>query len=175
MWIYEQPWSSIIKIVVVLIITYVLIKIFSKIFNKSMQRHIKRGNARISTLMALLRSAVVYIIAFIGGMVILQTVGVSVAPILASAGIVSIAVGFGAQSLIKDIISGFFILFENCYAVGDYIQVGSISGFCEELGLRTTKLRDWGGELHVIPNGQVAQLTNFSRGNLNTNVDIPVP
>ncbi|MCL2816955.1 MAG: mechanosensitive ion channel family protein [Clostridiales bacterium] len=175
MWFEQQPWSTIIKISVIIVISLFLIMLFRKIFDRSVARHIERGNSRLCTLAALLRSTVGYVIGFIAIMMVLQAAGVNVAPILASAGIIGLAVGFGAQSLIKDIISGFFILFENVYSVGDYIQVGSLSGFCEELGLRTTRLRDWGGELHVIPNGQIAQLTNLSRGNLNTYIEIPVP
>ena len=83
--------------------------------------------------------------------------------------------GFGAQSLIKDVISGFFTIFENSYCVGDYIQASGVSGFCEEVGLRITKLRDWDGELHVIPNGQITTITNYSRGDVAAYVEIPVP
>lgn len=85
-----------------------------------------------------------------------------------------LAVGFGAQSLVKDILTGFFILFEDQFSVGDYIQTAGVSGVVEEVGLRVTKLRDFSGELHIIPNGTVDKVTNHNRGNMRAMVDISV-
>ncbi|HWJ02564.1 MAG TPA: mechanosensitive ion channel family protein, partial [Verrucomicrobiae bacterium] len=106
---------------------------------------------------------------------ILSLIGISTTTILASASILGLAVGFGAQSLVKDIISGFFIIFEDQFAVGEFVRTDKYEGIVEEIGLRATKLRDWGGELHIIPNGTIASVTNFNRGKMRSMVDINVP
>ena len=84
---------------------------------------------------------------------------------LASAGVLGFAVGFGAQSLVKDIISGFFIIFEDQFSVGDYVQIGTTMGTVEEIGLRTTKLSAYGGEIYIIPNGNITEVINYSINN----------
>jgi small conductance mechanosensitive channel len=85
-----------------------------------------------------------------------------------------LAVGFGAQSLVKDVITGFFIIFEDQFAVGDIVQVGSFKGTVEEIGLRVTKIRSWTGEVHIIPNGSITQVTNFSIHNSLAVVDVSI-
>jgi small conductance mechanosensitive channel len=80
----------------------------------------------------------------------------------------------GAQNFIKDIISGFFIIVEDQYMVGDYIQVGELQGFVNEIGLRMTRLTDWGGEVHLIPNGQIERVTNHSRANRQASIDVRI-
>ena len=105
---------------------------------------------------------------------ILEELGVKTASLLAGAGIVGLAIGFGAQNLVRDIISGFFIIFEHQFSVGDYINAAGLSGRVEEVGLRMTKLRDWGGELHIIPNGEITQVTNYARGSMRAMVDVRV-
>jgi small conductance mechanosensitive channel len=87
---------------------------------------------------------------------------------------VGVAVGFGAQTLVKDIIAGFFILVENQYAVGDYVHLGSAEGNVEALELRTTRIRNINGELHIIPNGTISTVTNFYRGFLKAVVEVGV-
>lgn len=99
---------------------------------------------------------------------------VAIGPLLAGAGILGLAVGFGAQSLVRDVISGFFILLEDQFSVGDYITVGEFSGTVEELGLRITKIRDFGGERHILPNGQIQAVTNRTRGSMRALVDVRV-
>ena len=105
---------------------------------------------------------------------ILSTLTINVSAVLAGAGIVGLAVGFGAQSLVKDIITGFFIIFEDQFSVGDYIRVGQFEGTVEEIGLRTTKIKSWTGELHIIPNGNILEVTNFSLNNSVAVIDISV-
>lgn len=114
---------------------------------------------RARTLGPLLSSVARYVVAFIVGMVVLQELGIDVRAIIVSAGVVGLAVGLGAQSLIKDVITGFFILFENLVSVGDVIEVGSHVGVVEAVGLRVTKIRKFSGELRIVPNGE---LTAFS-------------
>jgi small conductance mechanosensitive channel len=119
---------------------------------------------RAQTLEVLLRSVLTYVVFFVTGMMILQIFNVNTSAILASAGILGLAVGFGAQNLVKDVISGFFILFEDQFSVGDFVETAGVVGTVEEVGLRTCKIRQWTGQLHVIPNGEVTRVTNYNRG-----------
>ena len=84
------------------------------------------------------------------------------------------AIGIGAQSLVKDIINGFFILFEDQYGIGDHVTIGKFQGIVESIGIRTTNLRDFTGDLHLIPNGSVLEVTNHSRGNIRFIVDVEI-
>lgn len=133
---------------------------------------------RVLTIRTLAKSIIRYVIYFIVGFTILgqlaELANTDLKGFLAGAGILGVALGFGAQSLVKDVITGFFILLENQYAVGEYITTGVFSGFVEEVGLRVTKLRDWGGEYHIIPNGQITAVTNFSRGSMRAMVEIGI-
>lgn len=121
-----------------------------------------------------LKSFLRYLVIFIAIMMILRELKVDLTPILAGAGIAGLAIGFGAQSLVKDIITGFFIIIEDHYSVGDYVTVESLSGIVEQVGLRTTRIRDFGGQLHIIPNSRIEVVTNFSRGPQRSMVDISV-
>ena len=94
---------------------------------------------------------------------ILNELGISIAPVLAAAGIVGVAIGFGAQSLVKDYFTGFVLLLENQVRQGDVVEVGSKSGFAEEVTLRYIKMRDYGGNVHYVPNGTITTETNMSR------------
>lgn len=98
-----------------------------------------------------------------------------VGALLAGAGVAGLAIGFGAQSLVKDVISGFFIIFEDQFSVGDYVVVSKAEGTVEEIGLRTTKIKSWTGERHVIPNGNITEVINYSVHNGLAVVDINIP
>ena len=102
-------------------------------------------------------------ILFVGMTMILSEGGVDLKPLLAAAGLVGLAIGFGAQSLVKDLISGFFILWENSIQVGDVVEVAGVSGLVEEVELRTIKLRDLSGNLHVVPNGVIDKVKNLTK------------
>lgn len=129
---------------------------------------------RSHTLVAVLRGSGRFVIVVWALFTILPEAGVNVTPILASVGIAGIALGFGAQSLVKDVISGLFILVENQYSKGDVVTVAGISGLVEEVGLRRTVLRDLDGIVHHVPNGEIAVASNFtqewSRVNMNVSV-----
>jgi small conductance mechanosensitive channel len=96
-------------------------------------------------------------------------------PILAGAGVLGLAVGLGAQSLVTDVVSGFFILFETQFLVGDYVQIGDAAGVVEEVSMRVTKIRDGKGKLHIIPNGQIKGVVSYSKGYVNAVVEVKVP
>ena len=121
------------------------------------------GSSRLATLLPLLRNVLVITISLIIGMVVLSGMGVNVAPIFAGAGIVGLAVGFGAQSLIRDIFSGAFFLADDAFRRGEYIDVGGVTGSVERISLRSFQLRHHNGPLHTIPFGEIKRLTNFSR------------
>jgi moderate conductance mechanosensitive channel len=118
---------------------------------------------RSRTLASVLRGTIIVVIWTVAAISVLDQGGVQVAPILAAAGIAGIALGFGAQSLVRDILAGFFILLENQYDVGDVIRVAGVVGSVEAVNLRTTVLRDEDGSRHVVPNGEIAVSTNLTK------------
>ena len=129
---------------------------------------------RARTLGPLMKSVTRYALAFMTLMVTLREVGVDIRAVLVSAGVLGLAVGLGAQSLIKDVITGFFILFEGLIAVGDVIEVGSHVGTVESIGLRVTKLRMLNGAQRVIPNGELTQFANYNKGWARAVLDVTV-
>src|SRR5699024_6993326 len=129
---------------------------------------------KINTLSTVLKNIIKYIFYFIGLVMVLDMFNISTSSILATAGIGGLAIGFGAQSLVKDIITGFFILFEDQFSVGDYVKIGEYEGIVEELGVRVTKIRDFSGELHIIPNSNIGAVTNRTRGAMRALVKVSV-
>jgi small conductance mechanosensitive channel len=118
---------------------------------------------RAHTLGNILRHAFLIIITFIAVLMILGELGIQLGPLLATAGIGALAIGFGAQGLVKDVIGGFFIILENQYRIGDVIEVAGVSGLVESVSLRKTVLRDLQGKVHTIPNGEIKVVSNFSK------------
>lgn len=136
--------------------------------------------SRRLTLIPLFRSLLQYFIYFSVAVSILYILDINPTPILAGAGIVGIAVGLGAQTLINDIVCGFFILFENYYLVGDYIEAGkaeekAVEGTVEAIELRTTRIRHPNGQLHIIRNGDIGSITNYSKQYIFAVVEVNVP
>ena len=129
---------------------------------------------RARTLGAVLKMVLRYTMYFISIVMILQEFRIDTTSILAGAGIIGLAVGVGAQSLVKDIITGFFVLLEDQYSVGDYIVSGDMAGTVEEVGFRITKLRAANGVLHIIPNGSISRISNYTRGYMQAVINIPV-
>lgn len=157
--------------------------VITKLIEKQ-KRFLSPGDGkRLDTLTTILNSVLRYGVYFIAAVAILgygfgmfQVKDVlNVKTVLAAAGIGGIALGFGAQSLVKDVISGFFILVENQFAVGDVVTIGILAGTVEEMELRVTKIRNYNGELYTIPNGEIKTVTNHTKGNRTAIVDIKVP
>ena len=123
----------------------------------------QEAKKRAHTLGNILRHAFLIIISFVAVLMILGELGIHLGPLLATAGIGALAIGFGAQSLVKDVVSGFFILLENQYRIGDVIEVAGVSGLVESLSLRRTVLRDLEGRVHTIPNGEIKVVSNLSK------------
>jgi small conductance mechanosensitive channel len=129
---------------------------------------------RAETLGRVLRYLVSVVITLIAGVLVLTELGVSVAPILGAAGVVGLAIGFGAQSLVKDYFTGFFLLLENQLTNGDVVEVGGKSGLVEDVTLRYVRLRDYGGNVHYVPNNLITTVTNMSRGYAQAVIDVGI-
>lgn len=167
------------KLLIILII-FISIKLISSLINRIIDRTLKLdlntniNNNRATTIVSTLKKVIKYILVFIGLIMTLELLGINTASILATAGIGGLAIGFGAQSLVKDVITGFFILIEDQYSVGDYVQIRDMYGIVEELGLRVTKIRAFSGDLYIIPNGSIDLVTNSSRGNMRALVVVSI-
>ncbi|WP_437680235.1 mechanosensitive ion channel family protein [Sorangium sp. So ce131] len=127
------------------------------------------------TLVPVAMGLVRYGIYFSALLMVLRAADIDTTPLLAGAGVLGVAVGLGAQAFVGDIVAGFFILFENLLLVGDLVEVSSVRGVVEEIGVRITKIRDDAGVLHAIPNGEVRKVANHSKGYVNAVVDVYVP
>jgi small conductance mechanosensitive channel len=173
-------WGSMmIRILIVIVGANVVLRFsayfIEKIFLPATNSHrIKIEEKKAKTLSALVKSVIRYAVFFIISLIILDIIGIQTAPILASAGILGLAIGFGAQNLVKDVITGFFLILEDQFAVGDYIEAAGVDGTVEEIGFRTTKIRDFGGQLHIIPNGLIERVTNYVTGNMRVLVEVQV-
>jgi len=130
---------------------------------------------RLRTLAGLVNSILRYAVYFLVAVTILSLLGVDTRSLLVGAGLLGLAVGFGAQGLVRDFLGGFLILLEDQFAVGDLVRTAGLEGVVEEMGLRTTRLRALGGELHVIPNGRIQEVTNLSRGDMHVSFTVSVP
>ncbi|MHB1002284.1 MAG: mechanosensitive ion channel family protein, partial [Thermoleophilia bacterium] len=134
--------------------------------------------ARVKTLAGVIRGIMLAVIVIVTLLMVLNELDYNVGPLLAGAGIVGVALGFGAQTLIKDLIGGYFILMEGQFNLGDWVQVEgnnrSVGGTVEEIRMRTTLLRDFEGTLHIVPNGEVGIASNFTRGWARAVVDIDI-
>jgi small-conductance mechanosensitive channel len=150
--------------------------------NASMERRITAlsargdygGSARLRTLLPLIRSALLVCIAVVVGFTALSQLGVNIAPLLAGAGIIGVALGFGSQKLVQDVITGVFLLLENAMQVGDWVTVSGLSGTVENLSIRTIRLRAGDGSVHIIPFSSVTTVTNTNRGIGNAAVSVTV-
>ena len=122
-----------------------------------------RRRQRLRTLLPVLRNLLLVVVVTVAALMALSAIGVDVGPLVAGAGIVGIAIGFGAQTLVKDIISGMLFLFDDAFRVGEYIESGPIKGTVEAFSLRSIKLRHQRGALHTVPFGALSTITNQSR------------
>ena len=164
---------------IIIILSLIVIKFGSlaikKFFNKQKEFKYHLEEKRTDTLSTLCTSVFKYIIYFVSIITILQSVlEIPATTIIAAAGIGGLAIGFGAQGLVKDVITGFFILLEDQFSVGDMISIDDMMGTVEELELRITKIRHFAGDLYIIPNGEIKKVTNHTRGNKGANVEVSI-
>jgi small conductance mechanosensitive channel len=178
-----EPWLIVgygaLRIFLILLLAVIIVKIVNRVVNR-LFRNKQKGPIRISerrenTLKKLIKNTVSYVVYFMAGVMILGVFNIDIGPLLAGAGVVGLAIGFGAQNLVRDIISGFFIIFEDQFSVGDYVNVSGVEGTVEEIGLRTTKILSWTGEMNILPNGNITQVINYSMNNGLAVVDINIP
>ncbi|MGG3888565.1 mechanosensitive ion channel family protein [Metabacillus fastidiosus] len=148
-------------------------KVMDQTFKKMMGRK-EISEGRALTLHKLAENIFSYALIFILIATLFNIFGLSVASLIAGAGIVGLAIGFGAQGLVSDVVTGFFLLLEKQIDVGDYITVGSFDGIVESVGLRTTQIRSFNGTLNYIPNREIKSVSNHSRGNMRALVDIEI-
>lgn len=178
----EDTWLNIgeglLKIIVIMAIANLLIRVgklaIHNIFKIRNLSPLNTSERREATLSKLLDNMLTYVVYFIALMMVLSVLGIDVKALIAGAGVVGLAVGFGAQSLVKDVISGFFIIFEDQFSVGDHVRIGVFEGNVQAIGLRTTKLKSWTGEVHILPNGGIAEVTNFSLNNSLAIIDVGI-
>lgn len=167
------------RIVGIVVIAWVVTRLLQRAIRTLRQRLASRMDdpeavRRAETLGRVFRYIVAVVVSLIAGMLVLGEVGISVAPILGAAGVVGVAVGFGAQSLVKDFFTGFFLLLENQIRQGDVVQLGEHAGLVEEVTLRYVQLRDYDGNVHFVPNGTISTVVNMSRGFAQAVVDVGV-
>lgn len=122
----------------------------------------REDSQRVRTLSRVIRYTLTVVVSLVTGMLVLGEIGISVAPILGAAGVVGLAIGFGAQSLVKDYFTGLFLLLENQIRLGDVVEAGGKAGVVEEMTLRYLRLRDYSGTVHFIPNGEITRVSNMS-------------
>lgn len=164
--------------VIGILIAFAIVKaIGKKLIHRAFDRLTKKGdvtNGRALTLRALSENVFSYALIFILVATLFNIFGLSVASLIAGAGIVGLAIGFGAQGLVSDVVTGFFLLLEKQIDVNDYVTVGAIDGVVESVGLRTTQIRSFDGTLNYIPNRDITTVSNHSRGTMQALVDIGV-
>lgn len=174
-----------VQIMLIMLIVAILRKLALKVIDTVMRNRLTMGIAasdkisaveekRLITLTKLFKSIVSYVLYFIGIITCLDMLGIKITAILAGAGVLSLAVAFGAKSMVEDLMSGLFILLENQYAVGEYVKVNGVIGRVEEIGMKTTKIVTYSGETMVISNGKIEGLINYSRHAQRGNVDVGI-
>ncbi|WP_138754013.1 mechanosensitive ion channel family protein [Paenibacillus sinopodophylli] len=182
-WLTDNSWweafgSSALRVIMFLVIGRLVVWAIHKTIDRViLERESKRAAShtrRMTTVGKLMKNVASYVVYFITIMLVLSEFGINLGPLLAGAGVLGLAIGFGAQSLVKDIITGFFIVLEDQFAVGDVIQTGQFKGTVEVIGLRTTRIQSWTGEVHIVPNGMINEVTNFSINNSIAVIDISI-
>src|SRR5437870_5880286 len=179
---YSPVLIPAIRIAWILIIAYVILKLIDSALRRlrllipsSDVLGVARVEQRTETLRLVIRSVSKAVVILLVVLTISAELGFNIGPVLASAGIVGLAVGFGAQSLVKDVISGFFILFEDQFGIGDVVKIGDFTGVVERMTLRATVLRNLEGQVYVVPNGNIQNVIVMTKGWSRAVLDVTVP
>lgn len=177
-------WGIVVVKLIVLIIIYLIVKsIGQRAIHKVFERKHNQENSvkddtislgRKKTLQSIASNIFSYFLLFVFLGIVFELFGLDIKALLAGAGIIGLAIGFGAQGLVSDVVTGFFILLEKQIDVDDYVTLAGYDGVVEEIGLRTTKLRGFDGTLYYIPNREIGSVSNHSRGNMQALVDIAI-
>ncbi|MGN7409629.1 mechanosensitive ion channel family protein [Sporosarcina sp. SAFN-010] len=174
---FDKLIKIVIKLVVIIAAFSIAVPLGKKMISATIQKMSltrKTKPGRIKTLDKLLLNIFSYVMIFIFIGTVLSLFGVSIGPLIAGAGVVGLAIGFGAQGLVSDVVTGFFILLEQQMEVDDYVTVAGIDGVVEEIGLRTTKVRAFDGTLNYLPNRIIENVANHTRGNMRALVDVGI-
>lgn len=175
----EKFWDMIIvacaKILAIIVISYIIVFIGKKVIHRVLMVRVRNNERRQLTIVKLLQSVLSYLVYFSAIMGILSAVNIQVAGLLAGAGIASVAIAFGAQNLVKDVITGFFIILEDQFGVGDFVKINTAEGTVMEIGLRTTKVKGITGEQFIIPNGSIVDVINYSINNSKATISMQIP
>lgn len=176
--VFSNIIDKIFRVIIIIIIMNITIKLGNKIINLFVKRQIKSNtrfkmdSQKAKTVGTVLKSVLKYSTYFLGIALIIGELFSNLS--VAVAGIGTFTVGLASQNLIKDIINGFFILFEDHFGIGDHVTLGEFSGIVDSIGIRTTKIRDFNGDIHLIPNGEITTVTNHSRSNMSFIVDVDI-
>jgi small conductance mechanosensitive channel len=177
-WLVQHGIKILIILVIGIILWFLIRRLIPPLVNRTVEKakgESKKGlEKRTNTLVGVLTGAGRIIIAVVVILMVLTEIGVPIGPMLAGFGIAGVAVGFGAQYLVRDLIAGVFILWENQYRVGDVAMVSGVTGLVEDITLRKTILRDLDGVVHHVPNGEIKVASNYSRHFSRVNLDVPV-
>ncbi|WP_379970836.1 mechanosensitive ion channel family protein [Ectobacillus sp. sgz5001026] len=169
---------GVVKIIFILLAANITVRVGKAIIRNAFKINAKSplsmSKRRTTTVARLLQNIITYVVYFVVIIMILGILGIETRGILAGAGVIGLAIGFGAQNLVRDVITGFFILLEDQFSVGDYVKLGRFEGVVQEIGLRTTKIKSWTGELHILPNGGIKEVTNYSLSNSVAFVDVSI-
>lgn len=156
-------------LLVYVLLRFVLLRLLENVLGKVATR-----SMRFQTLRGLLGSILSYILFFVFAIQALAAVGLQIMPFVEAAGIAGLAIGFGAQKLVKDVISGFFLIIDSVLEVGDVVTIGAVTGVVSEMGMRITQVKDLSGRLYLIPNGDIGTVANLSRQAIVDSVDISI-
>lgn len=170
-------WQRLAVVLAIIIGIFIILRIIDSFINGQLNSEKikdKSSYNRIVTVTNLIKRIIKVVLIFIGVTIIMSVFNISIAPILATLGVFSLAIGVGAQSLVKDLINGFFIIFEDQYSVGDLVEIEDLEGIVEDVGLRVTKIRDFDKILHIIPNSNISIVSNKERANVRTRIDFYV-
>ena len=175
---------SALSILIVLLLSFILWQLFKARVDQKLKEEMPddeeeaeeggAGGSRLGTLLVLLRKFVLAVMIIIVSLIILSSLGINIGPLIAGAGVLGLAIGFGAQTLVKDIIAGVFFLIDDAFRVGDYIDVGGTKGSVEHISLRSLRLRNPRGPVHTIPFGSMGTVTNMSRDYIISKLDFRV-
>lgn len=167
-WFVGKPVQVVIIVVLTLLVRSALVRLVTRLIVRTIElRHSSsdaRGTLRANSISQLLRSIITIVVWSISLITLLSIFGINVAPLLTSAGVIGVSLGFGAQTLVKDYLAGIFLIIEDQYGVGDVVDVGAVIGTVDEVGLRVTRIKDDAGVIWYVRNGEILRVANQSQG-----------
>ncbi|HLJ54583.1 MAG TPA: mechanosensitive ion channel family protein [Chthonomonadaceae bacterium] len=177
----ENLLRTALQVAAIVIAYFIVSAVLTRLLNAMLSRLASHSRAdggsseragRISTLQSLCKSSLAYLLTFIFGVTLLKAIGFDIMPFITTASVIGLAVGFGSQKLIKDVISGFFIIVDDLFDVGDTVSTGGVTGRVQEIGMRVTRLVDASGRIVILANGDIGTLTNLSRNPIEEFVEV---